>query len=161
MRQRHIPSAYQSLGEDGGFTIIELIFSMAIVGILSVIAMTSFAIYKQDVEYTKAESDMRNARTAFEVGDNDSPTGFSLPLTASQTDGGALAGPLADILPGASVSPDVMLSAQYLNCAGAPPMAINQLLLSQPCNSDRYVSFTKFCNGLQLLQRNLAQGDVC
>ncbi len=150
-------------GAEAGFTLIELLYTMSIVGILSSMAMASFYVYREDVEYHKAEYDLRNARTALEVGDHEAPAGYVLPMTDTGTTGGPVMGALADILPGAVTSPDVLLGVQYEACANRSPAnwTINQMLLSRPCKADRYTSYLKHCNGVEVIQRNLAQGDVC
>ncbi|MCB0345118.1 MAG: prepilin-type N-terminal cleavage/methylation domain-containing protein [Bdellovibrionales bacterium] len=153
----------QASHAESGFTLIELLYTMSIVGILSAMAMASFHVYREDVEYRKAEYDLRNARTALELGDQEAPAGLSVPLTDTDTSGGPVLGALADILPGAVTSPDVLLGAQYQSCENRDPAnwTINQLLLSRPCKADRYTSYLKHCNGVEVIQRNLAQGDVC
>lgn len=148
---------------EGGFTLIELLYTLSVIGILSAMALASFYVYREDVEYRKAEYDMRNARIALEVGDQEAPAGFSVPMTDTATAGGPVQGVLAEILPGAVTSPDVLLGVQYDGCINhsAGNWTINQLLLSRPCKADRYTSYLKHCNGVEVIQRNLAQGDIC
>ena len=50
-----------------GFTIIELLFIVAIIGILASIAVTQFSTYRMRSYNATAESDLRNAATAQEA----------------------------------------------------------------------------------------------
>lgn len=151
---------------EGGFTLIELIIVFSIIGILASMAVTAFYVYREDVEYAKVEADLRNARlaaSAFEFEDDSLPAGFSVPLTFSATDGSPLAGNLATILPGGSVSPDVMLGASYDACdATSHPFDLNSRILSLPCRADRYAFYVKFCGGFNIYIPNIAlPGGIC
>lgn len=142
---------------EGGFTLIELFVTMAIIAILSALSYTAFFIYKTDAEYAKAEATLRQARTAFEVGDQDAQAGDSVPVTFTDSTGGPVQGVLATILPGAVTAAAVRLGAEYNFCTNAtPPATVNQLLISQPCNGDRYTSYMLTCGGLEIIQRNVA-----
>ncbi len=139
-----------------GASMIELLYVIVIIGVLSMISLTGYAMYREDAEYAKAESTLRNARTAFEVGDQEAPEGLTIPATFSDTVGGPVAGPLATLLPGAKVSKDVRLGAAYTYCdPGVDPVTVKQLLISQPCRSSRYTTWLKLCNGTEISQHDL------
>lgn len=57
--------------EESGFTIIELLVTMVIVGTLAGIAITAFALYKAKSYNSVAMSDLRNALTSLEAYMND------------------------------------------------------------------------------------------
>ena len=53
--------------DDKGFTMIELMVVIAVIGILSVIAILQFSKYRQSSFDSAVETDMRNAATAQEA----------------------------------------------------------------------------------------------
>lgn len=145
-----------------GATMIELLYVIVIIGILASISIVSYSMYKEKAEYAKAEATLRNARTAFEVGDQDAPDGLNVPITFSGVIGGPVVAPLATILPGAQLSIDVRLGAAYNSCTPAvDPATVHQFLIAQPCRAGEYIAWAKLCNGTELTLHNVPQPDVC
>lgn len=147
------------LHSERGFTFIELLVTVAILGVLSALALTAFAVYKDNAEVARGQSTMRNARVSFEVGDEDATPGLSVPLTFTATAGGPVPGALSAILPGAETPKDLMLGAQYEYCdTNSPAMQLNQLLVVVPCRATRRLQWMRFCGGLEVIQENLPGG---
>ena len=91
------------LSKQKGFTLIELMIVVAIIGILAAIAIPQFSQYRIKAFNAAAQADMRNLMTAQEAAYADTQSYVAITLTGSDT------GPTNTItsLPGAKLSKGV------------------------------------------------------
>ena len=140
---------------DSGFTLVELLFVIVIMGILSGLSWGAFQIYKENAEYSRSQDTLHKAQTAMTAGELEVDPAFSLAYAESLPAGGALPVAMSDILPGAATPPNVILGAMYQSCAGAGPFDLKGLLVSRACRSEREVHWQVFCGGMQLLTNDI------
>ena len=62
---------YTRTKKDSGFTLLELLVSMAIVGLLIAIAIPAYSSYKEKARITQAKAELKNLQTAIEALAND------------------------------------------------------------------------------------------
>ena len=98
----------KALRREKGFTLIELMVVVAIIGILAAIAIPQFATYRQKGYDARAESDIRNGATAEEAYFASNGTYLDLASTSGPS--------RPTTLPGFSISDTV--SVQYSNSNG-------------------------------------------
>ena len=94
-----------------GFTLIELMIVIAIIGILAAIAIPQFAKYRTKAYNSAAESDLRNLMTAEEAAYTEYATYVDLAATA---------GPATNLtsLPGAKISKNVCAKVTSASATG-------------------------------------------
>ena len=99
---------YQRDSLSAGFTIVELLVVMAIIGILSATAMANFFNYADNARDTTAESDYRNLKVAFFdlINSDNAPTRIAIRRAVGPT---SLPQPLENV----NVSPDVSVDVTY------------------------------------------------
>ncbi len=143
---------------ESGFTLIELLTIVAIVMVLSSLALTSFQVYRADAAYSVAESTLRNARSVGEASINnvDSPPGaVSL---VSQNSPGALSDASARaFLREFQLPKNTKIELSYdPTCVTAACQS--ELLQVGHCFSDEYTRWVRFGDGVELLLEHVAGG---
>lgn len=146
--------------KEKGFTLIELLTAMSIVSVLLGLGASAFFIYQKDAHYTRAVSDLGNAQRAASVGLIDFPYGINVGLVFTGIAGGPVPGALNQAMPGATTSPDIKLGAQFSVCA-AEDFTPQVTLISQPCLGDKYITYMKFCNNVEIRTPKIARNYVC
>ena len=145
-----------------GFTIIELVVTVAILSILTGLSLASFTVYRENAEYSKGTATMRNARTALNVGVLELPEDYTLDYTESGLSGGLLSGELSRLLPGANTPDQVRLSAEVSACdESSGPFDRSQFLVVEPCRSKQEVRWQKFCGGAEVLLEHVTNASPC
>jgi|GEM_PF-2392262 len=151
-----------TIDDESGATIIELLYTVAIIAILASASWGAYSMHQENAEYARAEVTYRNARTALELGDQDAPSGTALAYALSGSDGGALVGDLDVMMPGMVLPENVQVGAQLNKCgSGSDAMDVNQVIVASPCRGKKYTTWTRFCGGLEVLQADLAKIRGC
>ena len=150
--------------DEEGFTLIELMYTIVIIGMLSSLSFMAYTSYRYRALYSNAEVILRNSRIAFTAfeGDSGGPGQFNVGITFSPGDGN-LPADIESFLPTLSVNEGVRIGAQYNYCNDAsPPLGVNVQVISQPCKGASYTTWTKFCGGLEVVQKKVFQAaDAC
>lgn len=147
---------------EAGFSMIELLTIVSLIGILASLSMVAFDSYKQSAEMAKGDSTYHNARTKLAISELDLPDGYSLPLTRSATDGSIMTGDLGTLMPDMSPGKQVRLSVSLSVCDGtSDPLDLNQLIVVEPCTSSQRIQWTRFCGGIEVLNARSANPSPC
>ena len=139
-----------------GFTLIELMTVIVIIGILAGLGIQSFSVYKASAAYGVANKTLRDARTVLEasVANYDSPPS-SVPLTVQSS-----AGPIQDsnahaLLPQMMIPRDVSFQVEY-DSSCVDSSCQQQFMQVNHCKGDEYVRYVRFGDGVDVLMEHLA-----
>lgn len=145
---------------ESGFTLIELLVVVAIITVLSSLAMTAFGVYKKSAAYAVASQTYADARRAIEGGINnfDNPPG--LVGLYEQAVKGKLSDANADtLMPGFRVPADAKFRVSYdPSCEDAGCQ--REFLQVNHCKGAEYIRWVRFGDGLEFLFTHLA-GEGC
>ncbi len=135
-------------GKEQGFTLIELMYVVIIISILSATSFQSFVLYMEKAEFSKAEADLHNSILSVQQGELDVPATYSIAYSLTGQDGGKIDGPMATILPHAKTSKGVQIGVSYSSCATALDTTPAVIISSEACKINKKIVWTRFCGGL-------------
>lgn len=142
-----------------GFTLVELLWSMAIMGILGAMSVMSYVTYMRNAESTKAMVTLKQAVTALEAGMDDLDQSVAV-VGVSGSHGEPLVGPMRDALPGMNISDGVQLNITMFPC-GLAQQKMMVMMWSYACVPDTYSFFMKTCNDHQIMSHRTGVASVC
>jgi prepilin-type N-terminal cleavage/methylation domain-containing protein len=151
-------SNLQSLRSQAGFTLVELLTVIAIIGVLSGLGLASFKVYRGDAAYSVAESSLRNARNAVEASVTNPDATIPSVALFSQNTAGSIQDPSAQVyLPGFQLPKNLRMSVQYdSTCTNAACIA--EVLEFSHCFAHEYTRWVRFGNGSDFLLEHVAGG---
>jgi type IV pilus assembly protein PilA len=107
-----------------GFTLVELLIVIAIIGILAAIAIPQFGSYRAKAYMTQVRSDVKNAYTAATAYFADNPAATAL-VTGDLTSNGYRATPPVTVTVGTGNASTFTLSGASTQCNGTYVMTAN------------------------------------
>jgi len=143
----HFGAVSVRIRSERGFTLVELLTVVAILGVLAKLALSAFSVYRGKAEFSKAASLYTDARTASAAGEEDLGASYSMAFTESTSSGSPLAGSLASFFPNITMAKDVVLGASVSPCSSST-MDPNIIISVKPCRGDgKHIEYIRFCDG--------------
>ena len=96
-----------------GFTFIELLVSIAIIGILGGVALSAFTLYKKQGYDAHVDSAIRDARNSLEAGQVNESVSNQNMMAVSDMNGRLIGRNVQELVPGLVVNPDVRLLVMH------------------------------------------------
>lgn len=150
------------LRSEEGVTLIELLTVLTVIAALAGLSIVTYTLYRLQAEYTRGTVTLRNAKTAYYVGEIELPEGFSLPYTLSSSTGQAFSPEMSKVLPGANAPSGVRLGVEVNSCdENSSPFDREAFLVAQPCLAKEEARWQKFCGGIEISLDHLSNPAPC
>jgi prepilin-type N-terminal cleavage/methylation domain-containing protein len=144
-----------------GFSILELLFTILIIGILSSILTKSFGLYKEKAQHSSAMTLFGQARTALEGGKIASENFPDQVMMVEQTGPGSPGGEFGQLLLQGIVLPDNMrvFLRHTPNCEN--DLCVEDLLTVRHCQTKRMATLTQFRSGAYTMNLSAEAAEPC
>lgn len=143
-----------------GFTLIELLVTIAILMILSGIALTGYTVYKDQAYGRIAEQMMNQARTALEAGKQDSERFPDELMEVDQNSSGVVTGDNQILLPGL-VLPEHFRVYVTHDPTCADDSCLEDYILTRHCKTGKKVVYFKTYGGIESTTYNVDDDGPC
>jgi prepilin-type N-terminal cleavage/methylation domain-containing protein len=144
-----------------GFTLVELLTVVAIIGVLATLSLQSFTVYKANAYYAQVQQTSRNARVSLEAGINNPnlPTGAML-STYSDTPGRVTNGDGILLTPALINSRDSYVYVTYdPSCADSS--CIESYIYAKSCRLKEARAWYRYGTGLEITLDHIDSGVPC
>jgi prepilin-type N-terminal cleavage/methylation domain-containing protein len=145
-----------------GFTLVELLTVIAILGILAAISMQSLAVYRKNAYYAAVEQNWRNARVSLEAGINDPnlPTGGAMLSTWSNAPGRVTNGDAGVLTPALVNSRDSYIYVTYDPACG-DATCIESFIYAKTCKGREAKAWYRYGTGLEFNLDHISDAAPC
>ena len=148
-------------GQEAGFSLIELLVTMAILAVLAGLATQAYALYKDNAEHSIAVALFNQMRTSLEAGKIESENFPDEIMIVDRQGPGVSDGEVEELLLPGLVMPKfthIFLRHQP-SCGDAA--CIEDIISVRHCLTDRIVTYSKFHQGAAVLNLNGAALVPC
>ena len=144
-----------------GFTLVEILVVVAIIGILSAIAIPAYGEYRQKSYYSLSEQMVHFSRNALEAGKEDVLYEKAIQSLWQNTPGEPTTDMGKQLLPGLRV-PENFILYVYHNPNCTTDWCLEDYVSSRHCLADEYLIWYRYQNGWELTAHRLdAAGWNC
>ena len=156
VQQHRLNEPYFCALPQRGFTLIEVLVVMSLIGVLALLSVQSFQTYRKKASYTVAMSALREARGAATGTLIQADIVFPEVNFVSQSTSGELTdADMSEVFPGVILSPSIKFTGAYFpNCGDANCTAVFAQV--RPCSGEEYATWTRLGDGTEILAEHIA-----
>lgn len=144
--------------DERGFSLIELLTVVAILGILATIAINTFWTYRDMAIFAQAQSTLRHSLVALEAGRDELPDLGNLD-ESSGVGGGPTVGNLGVALPGMMLTEGVQLRLSLVPCGF--DNKVMTTVYAYACAPDLYTFWMRTCGDVEFTMPKAVGAGVC
>lgn len=143
--------------KQAGFTLIELLTVIATIGVLSILAMSGFSVYRHKAAYAVATSTYKSARNALEasISDTNNLPAAVAPAVTLNTAGPVTVARAKDVMIGMQLPKNLKMLVSYdPTCIDGT--CIEAFLSARHCLGKEYLYWFRRGDGIESLVENIA-----
>lgn len=147
---------------NSGFTIIELLVSIATLGILFGLGLEAMKEYKDRAYYSVSEKALHDARTALEAGKIDEEKWGSSVISFYMTGEGVVTSATGkQLVPGLVLPGRSRVFVRHDPSCASNTWCLEDYVMVRNCKSSEYTYWYKYSNGQEYTQKHIAAGWSC
>lgn len=141
---------------ESGFTLVELLTVVAIIGVLASLGISSFKVYRTSAYYALISQTYGQARTAMEAGINDVDNPPALvPLTQQLAAGDIQNNGARDLLPALKLPKDTLFKVSYdPDCSAGG--CVREFIEVKHCKGAEYLQWSRLGDGTDVLLEKIS-----
>ena len=144
-----------SSSEQGGFTLLELLMSLVIIGILATLFTIAAGIYRSKAYYAISEQMLQQAKVALEAGMAETEGAPSSFMSIWQNTPGPITDFYTENVALGFVNPDnAVIYIDHLDTCSTDWCLVNWIR-ARHCDSNEYVYWYRFYNGVEMTYRHV------
>ncbi len=144
-----------------GFSLIELLTVVALIGILSSIATQAFTLYKDKAQHSSAITLFNQLRTSLEGGKIESESFPEEIMEVAQQEAGTASGEYGQTLLKGLVIPPLHKIYVRHDPTCEDDLCLEDVVSVRHCQSSKIVTFSQFHSGVYSLNVNTSATDAC
>ncbi|HMO16869.1 MAG TPA: prepilin-type N-terminal cleavage/methylation domain-containing protein [Oligoflexia bacterium] len=146
---------------ESGFSLVELLITMAIIGVLTGIVTQSYDMYKEKAQHSSAITLFNHTRTALEGGKIFSESFPDAVMEVSQNGPGPAGGDYGQVLLKSLIIPDKhnVYVRHAANCDD--PLCIEDVISVRHCQTPKMATLTMLRSGTVVMNLHAAAVDPC
>jgi prepilin-type N-terminal cleavage/methylation domain-containing protein len=147
--------------DNKGFSILELLFTILILGVLTAILTQSYSMYKEKAQHSSAMTLFNQARTALEGGKISSESFPDEVMVVEQTGPGVPEGEHGQTLLQGLVLPEYLQVYVRHTPTCENDLCVEDVISVRHCQTNKMVTFTQFRSGLYVQNLHAEAIEPC
>lgn len=149
------------ISSEAGFSLVELLFTIAILGILTAIVSQSYDLYKERAQHSSAMNLFNNTRTALEGGKIFSESFPAEVMVVDESGPGIPEGDYGQVLLKSLVIPDKHNVYVRHNAACDDPLCVEDIISVRHCQTPKMATLTMLQSGSVVMNLQAEAVEPC